>query len=266
MQMQMQNQLQPKIISGLYSCNHCGKKHTRKTSHERHVLICELIDCSKREKKCESEETSDIPNHFQLYKIVQELALKNAILEEKMAEMQKWLNNKKKIDVVQWLIANRKVLLSFSEWQKTMIVKPEHIDLLIEENIVKAICDIITENIKPCENSCPIACFQQKTNLFYIFYEEGDQNGWKRATPDDFTLFIKHIHKKIWIEFTHWKQLNNVKIKSNSKMEDLCARTTIKLSGLNFDQDSAQMCKIRTHLYGYLKTDLKNMIDYDFQF
>lgn len=262
----MQMQINPTGLT--YSCQHCNKKHTRKTSHERHVLICELIACSKREKKCETQETSDIPNHIQLYKIVQELALKNAILEEKMTEMQKWLNNKKKIDVVQWLIKNRTqiTMIPFSEWQKTMIVKPEHIDLLIEENIVKAICDIISENIKPNDNDCPIACFQQKTNLFYIFYQEECQNGWKRATPDDFTLFIKHIHKKIWIEFTHWKQANNVKIQSNSKMEDLCARTTIKLTGLNFDQDSGQMCKIRTYLYGHLKTDLKNMIDYEFQF
>lgn len=251
-----------------YSCNHCGKKHTRKTSHERHILLCEVIYSSKREKKCLDEETSNIPTHFELYKIVQELALKNSILEEKMAEMQKWLDKKKKkIDVVQWLSTNKSNIVEiFSEWQKKIIVTSDHIELLIEENIVKTICEIIHENIK--NKDIPIICFQQKTNLFYIFNQniETHENTWKRVEPQEFLLFIQHIHKKIWHELSHWKEKNNEKIQNSEKMCDLYARTVIKLTGLNFDQDSAAMCKIRSYLYNQLKTDLKNMIEYEFEF
>jgi len=257
-------QIQTKSTSG-YLCQHCGKKHTRKTSHDRHILLCEIVYCSKREKKCESEENSDIPNYLQLYKIVQELAVKNAVLESKMQEMQKLFDKKKKsIDVVEWLITNRSNLVdTFCEWQKKLVVTPDHIDLLIEENVVKAICEAINENTN-CIQDVPITCFHQKTNLFYIFYKEGDQSGWKRATPDDLILFIKHIHKKLWFQLSCWKERNAEKMKTNDKLCDLYSRTVIKLTGLNFDQDSAQMCKIRSHLYGHLKMDLKNIVEYDF--
>jgi len=257
-------QIQPKSTTG-YVCQHCGKKHTRKTSHDRHVLLCEIVYCSNREKKCDAEENSDIPSHIQLYKIVQELAVKNAVLESKMQEIQKWLDKKRKsIDVVEWLTTNRgNIAEPFCEWQKKLVVNPEHIDLLIEENVVKAICDIINENTN-CVQDVPITCFHQKTNLFYIFYKESDQNGWRKASPDDFSLFVKHIHKKLWLQLSAWKERNADKMKTSDKLCELYSRTVIKLTGLNFDQDSAQMSKIRSHLYGHLKMDLKNIVEYDF--
>jgi hypothetical protein len=191
------------------------------------------------------------------------LAYKNSILEEKMAEMQKWLDKKKKsIDIIQWLTINKpNIQIPFSEWQKKLVVTSDHVQLLIEENIVKTICDIISENIN--NQQVPIICFQQKTNLFYIYQEE---IGWKRATPNEITLFVQHIHKKLWMELSRWKERNNEIMKTNTKLEDLSARTTIKISSFNFEQDSSAMCKVRTHLYNQLKTDLKNMIEYEFSF
>jgi len=251
-----------------HTCNYCGKTHTRKGSHNRHIILCEIIYSNKREKKCYEEETSDIPSHLQLYRIVQELALKNAVLEEKMSEMQSWLDKKKKkIDVVQWLTTNKSEnIVSFTEWYNKLSVNSDHIELLIEENAVKTMCEIIDENIKRVQN-IPIACFQQKTNLFYIFQK--DDSGvevWKRAKSEELVLFIRSIHKNLWRELTYWRDKNDEKIKNNEKMEQLYIKTILKLSGFNFDHDSAAMCKLRSHLYTQIKTDLKNVIEYEFEF
>lgn len=247
-----------------YNCNYCGKKHTRKTSHDRHIILCEIIYSSKRDKKCNEEEITDIPNQLQLYKMVQELAIKNSILEDKMNEMQKWLDKKKKkINVTQWLSSHRVENISaFSEWQKKLLVTSDHIELLIEENIVKTICQIIDENIRNSKE-IPIACFHEKTNIFYIYNSD---KTWRRLTPQEFILFVQHIHKQIWREMSIWKEKNNDNLNKSEKMCDLYARTLIKLSGLNFEQDSSAMSKIRTHLYSHLKMELKNMIDYEFEF
>ena len=259
----MQLSMQTEAKSSDYSCKCCGKTYTRKISRDRHYLLCELLHCSKREKKCIEEETTNIPSHLELYKIVQELAYKNSVLEEKMEEMQKWLDKKKKkIDIIHWLTMNKTNIENpFSEWQKKMVVTSDHVQLLIEENIVKTICDIISENII-ANQELPIVCFQQKTNLFYIHQEEG----WKRASPQEIILFIQHIHKKLWMELSNWKIKNMESMKNNSKLEDLCARTTIKISSFNFEQDSTYMCRVRTHLYNQLKIDLKNILEYEFQF
>jgi hypothetical protein len=57
-------------------CPHCDKKYTRKSSYTRHVILCEVLHQTKREKKCAEEETTDIPTTRQLYNIIQELAIK----------------------------------------------------------------------------------------------------------------------------------------------------------------------------------------------
>ena len=105
-----------------HSCGLCNKSYTRKTSYDRHVILCEILHQSKREKKCKGQELSDIPSHTQLFLIVQELALKNQILETKMIEMQKWVETKKKklnvkrkriveIDGVQTVVEEKKKLI-----------------------------------------------------------------------------------------------------------------------------------------------------------
>jgi len=250
-------------------CEHCGKTHTRKSSHDRHIILCEIIYTSNREKKCHEEETTNIPSHLQLYKIVQELVLKNAILEEKVAEMQGWLDKKKKkIDVAQWLTRNKSEnIIPFSEWYNKLEINLEHIELLIEENVVKTICEIIDLNVKKRQNN-PIACFQQKTNVFYIFQKEevNMPDIWRRSAPEEFIIFVKSIHKSLWRELINWKEINSEKIKNSEKMEQLYMKTILKLSGFNFENDSSAMCKIRTHLYSEIKTDLKNMIECEFEF
>ena len=51
---------------------------------------------TKRERQIELEELEDIPNHYQLVKIVQELTLKLIKMEEKMEHMQQFVNKKKR--------------------------------------------------------------------------------------------------------------------------------------------------------------------------
>ena len=65
----MQLSMQTEAKSSDYSCKCCGKTYTRKISRDRHYLLCELLHCSKREKKCIEEETTNIPSHLELYKI-----------------------------------------------------------------------------------------------------------------------------------------------------------------------------------------------------
>lgn len=79
-----------------YCCNICNKKYTRKVSLDKHKILCEFKLKTKNEIKVETEEAADIPNHLQLVKIVQELSLKLYKMEEKMEEMQQWVDKKEK--------------------------------------------------------------------------------------------------------------------------------------------------------------------------
>ena len=97
-------------------CNVCNKEYTRKSSLDKHKILCDFKMKTKREHQIEIEELADIPNHYQLVKIVQELTLKMIKMEEQMEEMKFWVDKKKrKVNVVVWLNTNVVPTIGFLE-------------------------------------------------------------------------------------------------------------------------------------------------------
>ena len=243
-------------------CEYCGKSYTRKVSLQRHTLLCEVVHKTKREKICDEEENTDIPSRAQLYQIIQELAAKYDSLNEKMQEMQKWVQTKKKkLDIIQWLNTNKPVTnvsLSFQIWTKKIQVQETHIQLLMEENIVQTINTILRDNLL---NEKPVAAFVQKNNIIYC--QDETTCNWKQLESDEFILLIKQIHSKILRELCEWRNKNASEIASNDKMSELYNKTVIKLMGLNFSQDSTALSKIRVNLYNSLKIEFKQTIEFE---
>ena len=66
-------------------------------------------------------------------------------------------------------------------------------------------------------------------------------------------------------ELTKWKTENQNKFDDNDKISELFNKAIIKLMNISFTQD-ATLSRIKNGLYNYLKTDLKTMIDYEFEF
>ena len=127
---------------------------------------------TKREIQIELEESGDIPTHIQLVKIVQELSLELDKTKDKLAEMEKWVAKKKrKINIVSWLNTNVNPTIGFLEWVHTeLIVKPEHFENLMENNLYHTIQQIFESNLSEKEDFVyPISCFNQKTGVFYIY-------------------------------------------------------------------------------------------------
>jgi hypothetical protein len=66
-------------------------------------------------------------------------------------------------------------------------------------------------------------------------------------------------------ELAKWKTENQDKFDENDKISELFNKAIIKLMNMSFIQDNS-FSKIRNGLYNYLKTDLKSIIDFDFEF
>jgi hypothetical protein len=239
---------------------------------------------SKRLKMCEEEETTNVPSVLQLYNIIQEMALKQQKMEEKMNEMQKWIDKKKKkLNVVHWLNTQFTPLATFEIRVKSIAVIQEDISVLIEQNFVQTVVNILKRNLSPPKDGLvkePFACFSEKNSVFYIYKErseetreelsadkkdEKSENKWSKMTPDEFTYLLRVIHSKLLNAICTWRDINSERIKYNDKFAELYNKTVIKLMGVDFNQE-ATLSKIRTPLYNYLKGDLKNMVEYDYEF
>jgi hypothetical protein len=256
------------IKSSKYCCNACNKKYTKKSSLDNHKILCDFKLKTTREQQIEIEEIGDMPSHAQLVKIVQELTLKLIKMEEKMEEMQKFVDKKKKkINIATWLNANIIPSVGFNEWVNNyIIVMPEHFENLIENTLFHTIQQIFEFNLTHRENFVsPICCFTQKPGVFYIGDKKEDGTAeWRPLALEDMVLLLRIIQNRVIRELTKWKMDNQHKFNDNDKISTLFNKAVIKLMNISFTPD-ATMSRIKNGMFNYLKTDLKNMIEYEFE-
>ena len=257
------------INNNKYCCLVCNKQYTRKSSLDKHKILCDFKLKSNRDKTIEVEEAGDIPSHIQLAKIVQELTLKLSNIENKMEQMQKWVAQKKrKLNVISWLNSNVCPNIGFKEWVHMSIhVKPEHFENLMENSLFHTIEQIFECNLQETPDFIyPMRCFSQKVNVFYICEKKEDgTTEWRQLLLNDMVLMLKTIQNRMIKELSKWKQENQYKFDGNDKIAELFNKAVIKLMNISFTQD-ATLSRIKNSLYNYLKTDLKTMIDYEFEF
>ncbi len=255
--------------SNKFSCNVCNKHYTKKSSLDKHMILCEFKMKSKREHQIELEEIGDIPTHFQLVKIVQELTLKLIKMEEKMDKMQKWVDKKKrKLNVLSWLNTHITPTIGFLEWVHTfLLVKSEHFENLIENTIFHTIQQIFEDNLsEKTDFIYPIRCFSEKSGVFYICDKKEDGTAeWRQLVLADMILILKIIQNGMIRELTKWKADNHHKFDENDKISILFNKAVIKLMNISFTQDN-NLSRIKNGLYNYLKTDLKSVVEFEFEF
>ena len=256
-------------MSNKYCCTICNKEYTKKSSLDKHKILCEYKYKTTREKDIEIEELGDEPTHAQLVKIVQELMLKTTKMEEKIEEMQKWVDKKKKkINVISWLTKNITPTVDFQEWSDLhFIVNQSHFKILMEETLYHTIQQIFEFNLRETNDIVyPVRCFSQKMGNFYIVYVNSDGNrDWRLMETADFVILLKTLQNKMITEITKWKEENQKTMEDSDKLSIKFNKAIIKLMNIPFTAD-ATMGKIKTGLYNYLKTDLKNIVEYDFEF
>ena len=242
-------------------CAVCNKQYTRKSSLDKHKILCDFKIKTKREHQIDNEELGDTPTHYQLVKIVHELTFKMIKMEEKMEQMQKWIDRKKrKLNVVMWLNTNVNPTISFMEWvHSELIVKPQHFENLIENTIFHTIQQIFEDNLAERNDFIyPISCFSQKVGVFYICDKKSDGSSeWRQLVLTDMNGMIR--------ELTKWKAENQHKFDDNDKISILFNKAVIKLMNISFSQDS-NLSRIKNGLYNYLKIDLKSVVEFDFEF
>lgn len=257
-----------KIVTNKFCCVVCNKEYIKKSSLDKHKILCDFRLKTNRERQIDVEELADIPNHHELVKIVQELTLKMTKMEEKMTQMQQYITRKKrKIDVVLWLNANINSTIGFIEWVYTaLIVKPEHFESLMENTIFDSIQMIFENNLSKRDDFIyPIYCFSQKAGIFYVSDKKEDGGSeWRQLVLNDMILMLKTIQKGIINQLTKWKEKNQHQFDDNDRIAILFNKAVIKSMSISFKEDN-NLSRIKNGLYHYLKSEI-NIIEQQLDF
>lgn len=244
-------------------CIHCGKSYKKRTNLDKHVILCELLNKTKKKLVIEDEE--DIPSQRKLYEILLELGNKFNRLEEKVDELNKWVvKKKKKINVIDWLNTNITPEIKFDSLIEKIVMSDDDVKYLFENSFSDTLNHIFSRNIyNLSESEYPIFAFVQKTNIFYIY--ENEEAGWIELNGENLIKFLNKVHMKLFRAFRQHKIDNAEKILEDESYSVLCDKTCKKLMDTDFRQETI-LGKIRGNMFSRMKTDMKALVEYEFEF
>jgi hypothetical protein len=245
-------------------CIYCGKSYKKRINLEKHVILCDFLNTSKKQLVVEEEE-DDIPSNKNMYKILLELGRKFNKLEEKVDELNKWVvKKKKKINVIEWLNTNITPEIKFDNLIEKIVIEDNDIKYLFEHSFADTLNVIFSRNIYNLYDSkYPIFAFVQKTNIFYIY--ENEEAGWIELNRESLIKFLNKVHMKIFRVYSQHKKDNADKICEDESFSLLCDKTSVKIMNVDFRQESI-LGKIRANMYSRMKTDMKAIVEYEFEF
>jgi uncharacterized protein YeeX (DUF496 family) len=246
-------------------CVYCGKSYVKKTSLDKHTIICELLNNSKNTTTVENEEHSVVPSQKKIYQILLELGHKFNKLEEKVDDLNKWVvKKKKKINVIEWLNANITPEIKFDNLIEKIIIIQDDVTYLFQNSFSDTLNEIFSRNIyNLSENEYPIFAFIQKANIFYIY--ENEEARWAELSKEKIIKFLNRVHMKLLHEFREYKKMNIDKIHQEEAFALLCDKTSVKMMNVDFRQESI-LGKIKGNMYSRMKTDMKALVEYEFEF
>jgi len=244
-------------------CIYCGKNYIKKENLEKHTVICELLQKGKSKTLIIEDDDEEIPSQKKMFQMLIELGQKYNRLEEKIEEINKWVvKKKKKINVIEWLNTNITPNITFENIIDKIIINDEDVKNLLQNSFYDVLNEIFERNIYIFnENENPIFSFVQKINVFYIYDIE---QKWIELSKLKFIKFLNKVHIKIFKAFNDWKEKNSF-IKSDDKFQTTCDKTMVKLMSVEFNQDST-LSKVKSIMYSKMKTDIKALVEFEFEF
>jgi hypothetical protein len=240
-------------------CKYCGKSYKKRENLDKHIVLCDLLDKSKK-RITEEDDDIVIPNAKHMFQMLLELGKKYNNLEEKFTEMTKWVSKKKKnINVIEWLNTNLDQKTIFDNLVFSIFVTPEDAMTILDNSFYDVLHIIFSSTLFVMENK-PIFAFTQKANTFYIYQKDG----WILAPREKLIWFFNKIHMKLVDVFYSSKKIKMLEVGLNKdKFETACDKAIIKLMSIDFRIENI-FSKTKNILFNGIKTDMKELVEYEF--
>jgi hypothetical protein len=237
---------------------------------DKHSVLCEITYKAKsKHNKKQNRETEEIeeelPSQKQMYKMLLELALKYNKLEEKVELMSKWVDKKKKkINVLEWLNTNSQLnpeIMFDSICDSNIHILESDVTFIFTNSFADSLNEIFSRCVYNIINP-PLFAFIQKANTIYIYTENGV---WVELSREKLISFLNKVHFKFVKTLFAWNKSNETKINESDQLSDVYNKAVIKLMSVDFKHEPT-LNKIKSSIYNKIKSDMKALIEYEFEF
>ena len=261
------NNIPNRIKQPAQCCIYCGKSYIKRTNLDKHIVICELLHKRNKSSLIIEDEEESLPSQKKLFQLLIELGQKYNRLEEKVNELNKWfLKKKKKINILEWLNDNITTNILFDSVIDKIIINEDDIRILLENSFNDVLNEIFSRTIYNFnENENPIFAFVQKVNVFYIFDLVDDKKIWVEISRDIFVKFLNKVQMKIIKAFYDYKQSKSDDIRCSDAYSIKFDKAIVKIMSIEFNQESI-LSKVKSMMFAKMKTDMKSLVEFEFEF
>jgi len=251
-------------------CIYCGKGYKSRNNYDKHIILCELIDKSKKKKtrlRIKDNDEDEIPSNRRLYNMLLELGYKYSKMEKQMEEINKFIVKKrKKINIIDWLNSNINPKYLFEELPNKIDITNQTIEYLLNNTFSDTVLLLeIFSMTNTEENPLPLFAFSQKQNTFYIYDKGETNNEWQELSRPKLTRFLNSIQMKISKGFYEWKKNHKEELSNDEVLSNKSDKTLVKIMSQEFKEDK-YYTKMKTLLYNKMKVDIKAVLEYEFEF
>jgi len=232
------------------TCLICGKKYKLMHQYSKHVIMCKLMNKSKKERDDENIELNEIPPIAQMYSLMVTMALKLEAMDKKVKHLTKINELRiKKIDVLEWLNKTYKHACSIDIYVKSLVINRSHLEYLFddEHSYVESMCNILSTASD--EDMCNIIrSVEHNKNVLYNY---SPNDTWVVLEDSELKKIIDVASKKLMNEFIKWQDENSHKTGTDA-FDAVYFKNMTKLTNSYGSKYSA----IKTMLYRKTKTDM----------
>jgi hypothetical protein len=233
------------------------------------------------------EEDKDTPTVRKLYEIIMEMSIKYKKMEEKLEELSKYVDTKKKkINIIEWLNTTCKssdpckTSAPFELWMKKIKVERKHLESIFSHDYVYGALHVLKDF-----NNEHIRCYDQKDDTLFIFTNEIVTTNevvtnevvtnevvtnevvtneivtttetatatWSEMKPQQFDKMMDFISKQFLHEFVLWQNENKHRMEDDNYAMTYMINIK-KMNGGNNTTTEQLYRKIHREVYKQMKT------------
>ena len=256
----------------MFSCPSCQRSYQRKSYFDRHMLICEIVCKTKKERELDNEERADTPSVRELYIIIMELATKCNHLEQKVNDMSKWVTKKKQaMKITDWLNATYTAAaaaaaagktnddassLDYYSWLAQINLKRDHLEYIFNEDYIGGMLQTLS---KLLDETRILHAFTSKDNALYAYTVK---DKWVLLDDIAFNKMLVVLDTQMMNEFVKWQNENKSKMTTSDDFAVTYAKNVKKIMGGNHTREQL-FSRIKRELYKHIKVDPPNIMEYE---
>lgn len=237
----------------IYKCKYCERQYKNSQPYTRHIAVCKFIQISSKERTLTTEYIEKNPSIESIYNIVINLCVENNKLKNRIEILERnhYINKKKTIQ--DYLSFIPRDIIYYSLWVNQLTVSDEHLQVLFSSNIVECMKSVLETSFLLINiEKTPLRAFTQKPQTLYIF----ENDVWKPIQHYEFNNFISVLSHRILKKYLEWKKMNQEKIESSEKMQELNIQYMQKANG--YGKSSEQRCtEMKKWIFSKIQKSIK---------